>query len=115
MPKLYRTAQGRTVDIAAIMTQNERTRAVGNMKVNARGDMIDNHNQVVTSRNRQVNRNLDAAVDRHIVGKAAPKTPEKSLAKKTLEPDSNTAGITVVPQQGLAAALSRANQPKENQ
>lgn len=115
MPKLYRTAQGRTVDIAAIMTQNERTRAVGNMKVNARGDMIDNRNQVVTPRGRQVNRNLDAAVDRHIVSKAAPKVPQKSIKKNTLEPDSNTAGSTAVPQQGLAAALSRANQPKENQ
>ena len=51
MPKLYRTAQGRTVDIAAIMTQNERTRAVGNMKVNARGDELGSGGQVVRTRN----------------------------------------------------------------
>ena len=56
MPKLYKTAQGRTVDIGAIMTQNERTRAVGNMKVNARGDVVDDRGGVVNSKTAQVNR-----------------------------------------------------------
>lgn len=120
MPKLYKTAQGRTVDIAAIMTQNERTRAVGNMKVNARGDIIDNQNQVVASRNRQINRNLNAGVDKHIVPKAAPKSPERTK-KHSIQPDlpkqqlNSTAEPTPMPAQGLAAALARANQNKESQ
>lgn len=121
MPKLYKTAQGRTVDIAAIMTQNERTRAVGNMKVNARGDIIDNQNQIVAPRNRQINRSLNAAVDKHIVAKAAPKSPERSIKKPSIQPDlpkqqiSSTPEPSEMPAQGLAAALARANQNKESQ
>ena len=37
----YKTAMGKTVDMAALAAKNEKTRAVGNMKVNARGDTID--------------------------------------------------------------------------
>lgn len=120
MPKLYKTAQGRTVDIAAIMTQNERTRAVGNMKVNARGDIIDNQNQVVASRNRQINRTLNAGVDKHIVTKAAPKNPDRNTKKIGVQPDSPKEKIDTVaetshtPTQGLSAALARANQSKES-
>ncbi len=39
--KQYRSAQGKTVDMAALAAKNEKVRAVGNMKVNARGDTID--------------------------------------------------------------------------
>ncbi len=37
----YRTAMGKTVDMAALTAKNEKVRAVGNMSVNARGDTID--------------------------------------------------------------------------
>lgn len=43
----YRTAMGRTIDMATLAAQNERTRAVGNMSVNARGDTIDAEGKVV--------------------------------------------------------------------
>ena len=43
----YRTAQGRTLDMSALAAKNERTRAVGNMKVNARGDTIDGQGRVI--------------------------------------------------------------------
>lgn len=43
----FRTALGKTVDMSALMAQNERVRAVGNMNVNARGDTIDSHGKVV--------------------------------------------------------------------
>ena len=36
----YKTAMGRVVDMATLIAKNEKTRAVGNMKVNARGDKI---------------------------------------------------------------------------
>lgn len=38
---IYRTAQGKTLDMSALASRNERVRAVGNMSVNARGDTID--------------------------------------------------------------------------
>jgi hypothetical protein len=43
----YRTAMGRTVDMGAMATRNEKTRAVGNMKSNARGDLLDAQNRVI--------------------------------------------------------------------
>jgi hypothetical protein len=54
--KTYRTAQGKTVDMGRLVLQNEQTRAVGNMKVNARGDAVDDMNRPVSSKTQQVNR-----------------------------------------------------------
>jgi hypothetical protein len=51
----YKTALGRTVDMAALAAKNERVRAVGNMKVNARGDTIDSMGNVVKSVTSKVN------------------------------------------------------------
>jgi hypothetical protein len=54
--KTYRTAQGKTVDMGRLVLQNEKTRAVGNMKVNARGDAVDDMNRPISSKTQQVNR-----------------------------------------------------------
>ncbi len=43
----YRTAMGKTVDMAALAARNEKVRAVGNMNVNARGDTIDATGKIV--------------------------------------------------------------------
>lgn len=52
--KVYKTAMGKTVDMGALLLQNENTRAVGNMGVNAAGDLVDSTNRVIDQRNRQV-------------------------------------------------------------
>jgi len=45
---IYRTAMGKTVDMGALATKNERARAVGNVKnLNARGDTIDVHGKII--------------------------------------------------------------------
>lgn len=44
---VYRTAQGKRLDMAMLARKNERTRAVGNMSVNARGDTIDSQGRVI--------------------------------------------------------------------
>ena len=54
--KIYKTAQGKTVDMGKLMLQHEKVRAVGNMKVNARGDMVDDMNRVISSKTDQVNK-----------------------------------------------------------
>jgi hypothetical protein len=54
--KIYKSAQGKTVDMGQLMLKNEKVRAVGNMKVNARGDMIDDMNRVISSKTDQVNK-----------------------------------------------------------
>lgn len=43
----YRTAQGKIINMDTLSTMHEKTRAVGNMGVNARGDVLDQHNRVV--------------------------------------------------------------------
>ena len=54
--KVYKSAQGKTVDMGRLQLQNEGVRAVGNMKVNARGDMIDDSNRVISTKAEQVNK-----------------------------------------------------------
>ena len=53
---IYRTAQGKVVDMGRLTLQNEKVRAVGNMKVNARGDMVDDMNRVIRTKYEQVNK-----------------------------------------------------------
>lgn len=54
--KIYKSAQGKIVDLGALILQNENTRAVGNMNVNARGDVLDDTNRVIDQKNRQIQR-----------------------------------------------------------
>jgi hypothetical protein len=128
--KIYRTAQGRVVDLGAMMVQNETVRAVGNMNANARGDIIDNQGRVLATRGEQVNRNLN----RQTNASAGPiptsnresKAPKLSEAEQ-LELDRKqrqakreavARGEEVelkgdVPTQGLAAAMARAEKLKD--
>ena len=56
MADSHRTNQGRIVDMDTLRLKNEKVRAVGNMNVNARGDVLDSDNKNISSRNKQVNR-----------------------------------------------------------
>jgi len=53
--EVYRSANGKPVDMGALRLKNEKTRAVGNMKVNARGDEIDSRGRVIRKKTEQVN------------------------------------------------------------
>lgn len=72
--RVYRTAQGKIVDMGALQLRNESVRAVGNMGVNARGDLVDGNNRPIDSRNRQVanqyRRQTTNVVDRPVVAAA---------------------------------------------
>ena len=46
--RMYRTMQGRMVDIEKLRAANESVRAVGNMNVNARGDILGPGGQIAT-------------------------------------------------------------------
>ena len=54
--KIYKTAMGKTVDMGSLILQNEHVRAVGNMGVNARGDLLDSADRVIDQKNQQVQR-----------------------------------------------------------
>jgi len=60
--QVYRTAQGKTVDMGKLLLQNEKVRAVGNMGVNARGDVIDDQNNVVSKKPKQVQRQYNRQI-----------------------------------------------------
>ena len=54
--EVYKSANGKAVDMGALRLQNEKVRAVGNMRVNARGDVINDNNEVIRTRNEQVSK-----------------------------------------------------------
>jgi hypothetical protein len=51
----YRTALGKVVDMSILSAKNEKTRAVGNMRVNARGDTIDANGNIIKPATNKVN------------------------------------------------------------
>jgi hypothetical protein len=58
----FNTAMGRIVDMSAMATKNEKVRAVGNMRVNARGDVLDPNNRVIQDAQTRVNDNYNQTV-----------------------------------------------------
>jgi len=133
--KTYRTAQGRVVDLGAMIAQNETVRAVGNMNVNARGDIIDNQGRVLSTRGEQVNRNLNRQTNANSGPvPSSNRAPQQSLPAKLSETeqlelnktqreakrDAVVRGKAVelkgdAPTQGLAAAMARAEQLKDQE
>lgn len=51
MARIYTTAHGKAIDIDRLRVSNEETIAVGNMKVNARGDKLGTGGTVAETRN----------------------------------------------------------------
>lgn len=47
---IYRSMQGKEVDLNRLMNQNELTMAVGNVKVNARGDELGAGGKIIRKR-----------------------------------------------------------------
>lgn len=81
----YRTALGRNIDMAALAAKNERTRAVGNMSVNARGDTIDSTGKVIKPVTEKVNNAYSKTVgskSANVVRKPA----DRPVTKQKIEP-----------------------------
>ena len=133
--KVYRTAQGKIVDLGAMMVQNETTRAVGNMNVNARGDVIDNQGRVLATRGEQVNRSLKQQTNANSgpvsSSNPTPRVPEppvlseaeqleQAQKERQAKRDALARGEKVelrgdAPTQGLAAAMARAEKLKDQE
>lgn len=135
--KVYRTAQGKIVDLGALQLQNENVRAVGNMKVNARGDLLDHNNQPMSRRPQQVGRQYNRQVTnvseapvassrRRAQAEADPvaqeQTPDPFMEDLVVanedEPVVETAPVedttdAKIPEGGLAAAIAKARQVKQ--
>jgi hypothetical protein len=85
---------GKTVDLGALLLQNEHVRAVGNMNVNARGDLLDGANQVIEQKNRQVQRqyqrtttNVSSTVPVHSSTRVAKQSAAESKSDEFVEDD----------------------------
>ena len=55
--RMYRSMQGRMIDIEKLRAANETIKAVGNMNVNARGDVIGQGGQVVKTKQETIKHN----------------------------------------------------------
>lgn len=78
----YRTAQGKTLDMGALILRNESVRAVGNMDVNARGDRLDADNRSIQSRRAQVAHKYNKQI-----AKAAEPVQSRKSTANTAKPD----------------------------
>lgn len=100
MSRVYRSAQGKLVDIEKLRLANEDTIAVGNMKVNARGDQLGPGGRVVKTRNQlmkeyyalntptsvpNANPQSTAPDKKPIVEETRTELPIKSRSRKTTE------------------------------
>jgi len=121
--RVYKTAQGKLVDLGALEVQNQHVRAVGNMNVNARGDKIDADGKVISTRAEQVNRNLNRSTnptsgpiptssqdqrDPDAAAQSAEKI-EKARAHRQALREKGIAPPVEQPTSGLAAALAKAS------
>lgn len=64
--QVYRTARGKQVDMNKLINQNELTIAVGNAKVNARGDKLGANGEVVKTRE-EILKERDASLNQPVV------------------------------------------------
>jgi hypothetical protein len=78
---MYKSARGKTIDMSTLATKNEKTRAVGNMNVNARGDVIDPHGKIVRDSTNRINNTYNKTVT------TAPNNPNRAPieADKTID------------------------------
>ena len=75
--KTVKTARGRTIDMAALAKSHEEERAVSNVPVNARGDIIDNRGKVKVKKEKVVAQHYKEIV---------PDVEEVSIKKEATEP-----------------------------
>jgi hypothetical protein len=86
--KTYRTMQGKQVDMDMLRKKNELTHAVGNARVNARGDELGPGGKIVRKREDLVKEYYEN--NRGIISEKAVKkdAPEKDLTDDWVEPES---------------------------
>ena len=122
MGKVYRTANGGKVDLGALLLSQENTRSVGNMGVNARGDKIDSHNEVIETRNEIVQKQYNKAHSSTVTEAPVPTSTKhaqeiagmapkaKPVAKKA-QPKAKEVNEEILPVQSQEPALDEIAQP----
>lgn len=120
--KIYKSAMGKTVDMGSLILQNEHVRAVGNMGVNARGDLLDSADRVIEHKNSQLTRQYNRQtktnvqdIPLHTSTREAKMAKEikNSIESEVLEsvlptPETENQPDEINSAGGLAGALARA-------
>jgi hypothetical protein len=115
--KIYKSAMGKTVDMGSLMLQNEHVRAVGNMGVNARGDVLDSADRVIDQKNRQVQRQYNRQTRTNVQDRPlhtstrearAAQEPRVQEVQETVLDTATDKPVAPSATGGLAAALAKA-------
>ena len=96
MAKKYRTARGKIVDMDAIRLANEEVIAVGNMRVNARGDQLGKGGKIVKSRNEIMKAHYKKPTKAAVDELAQPKKENKPKEPVKKEQKQETASMSKV-------------------
>ena len=116
--RMYRTMQGRMIDIEKLRGANEEIKAVGNMNVNARGDVMGVGGNIATPKSQVIKNYYEAPKGRvdDTPARAKPTSPRRTapqpkaveakpapqIKKVTRQTKSKTAST---PKKGIDAAL----------
>lgn len=92
---IYRTAQGKQIDLNKLINQNELTLAVGNKKVNARGDLIGSGGKIIKKNETASSTNIpdqirvrpQPVIAESEIAEVQPKTKSKNI--KDMDPEGN--------------------------
>jgi hypothetical protein len=117
--RMYRTMQGRMVDIDQLRAANDATPAVGNMKVNARGDVLGPKGQIVKPKAEVIKKYYEhpkGMADDRVIKNPPPPQPQarpvetkkvevKPAATKKVATPKATPKKPVAPKKGIDEAL----------
>jgi len=113
--RMYRTMQGRMVDIEKLRAANETVQAVGNMNVNARGDVLGPGGTVVTPKSEVIQKYYEqpkGRVDDTPV-RNKPTPANKVQPKQTVQKMSPTPKTVAAPKVQEAPKPVQTFKPKE--
>lgn len=119
MAKMYRTAMGKAVDIDMVRLANEDVIAVGNMRVNARGDELGPGGKVIKPRAQAMKEfhklNTPVATEDEIVSSAPSiKKPSGKIAQPTADDTPVATSSTYVkPRGSFAEAIAEETEVKQ--
>ena len=113
--KMYRSMQGRMIDIEKLRSANESVQAVGNMNVNARGDVLGASGKVVTPKETVIKKYYEqpkgmvsdtpASKPMPAPRKEPPQAKAKAVAPKKVVTPKATPKKTVASKKGIDEAL----------
>ena len=117
--RMYRTMQGRMVDIEKLRAANESVQAVGNMNVNARGDVLGAGGKIVTPKSEVIKQYYEKPKgmvdDTPVRSKPtpAPKVEAKPQVQKMTPVASKPVASKPAPQKAVAPTPKVESKPVE--